>query len=188
MTKHVMIDIETLGTSHLAAIAAIGAVEFDPRGSHIDGGFYCHVDVEDAVRSGMRIEGTTVKWWLGQGDEARGELAKPRRPLPLAKALERLAIYLAGNVATEDTRDELQVWAKGTSFDFGILRCAFDLTRQPLPWRYWNERDYRTIARLVPAVEAPARQGTAHNALSDAIHQAQHLQRILTHAPAEALL
>jgi len=188
MTKHVMIDIETLGTSHLAAIAAIGAVEFDPRSGRIDRGFYCHVDVEDAVRCGMRIEGSTVKWWLVQGDDARGELARPQRPLSLAKALERLAIYLAGNVATEDTHDALQVWAKGTSFDFGILRCAYDLTRQPLPWRFWNERDYRTIARLVPAVEAPARDGTAHNALDDAIHQAQHLNRILAFAPAEVLL
>jgi hypothetical protein len=182
-----MIDLETLGTSQSAAIAAIGAVEFNPRGGELGPAFYCHVDIEDAVAAGLKIEPNTVKWWLRQGEEARAELALPRRPLPLSQALQRLAIFLAGNDNTVDTKGELVVWAKGTSFDCAILRTAYDLVGSELPWHYWNERCYRTIARLVPAIAEPEFDGVAHNALEDAKHQAQHLQMILGSAPVEAL-
>ena len=45
-------------------------------------------------------------------------------------------------------------------------------------WPYRNNRCYRTLKGLLPAIELE-RSGTHHNALDDAITQARHLQKIV---------
>ena len=43
--KHVMLDLETMGNSPLAAIAAIGAIEFDPDAGTLGERFYTTIDL-----------------------------------------------------------------------------------------------------------------------------------------------
>ncbi|HFU1809209.1 TPA: 3'-5' exonuclease, partial [Escherichia coli] len=50
----------------------------------------------------------------------------------------------------------------------------------PCPWRYYNDRDVRTIVELGKTIDFDARtvipfEGVRHNALDDARHQAKYV-------------
>lgn len=174
MTRNIMIDIETMGQGPRAAIAAIGAVEFDPYGQGLGRELYHRVDLRTSVTAGLVIDPETVIWWLKQNDAARAELTSGDH-VPLHFALHDLAQMIKGFSLDED---EAVVWANGTSFDFPILAQAYRAVGSHAPWKYWNERDWRTVRKVGPAVEFE-RVGTHHNALADACHQALHLQRVM---------
>ncbi|ORT44652.1 endodeoxyribonuclease [Escherichia coli] len=53
----------------------------------------------------------------------------------------------------------------------------------PCPWRYYNDRDVRTIVELGKAIDFDARtaipfEGERHNALDDARYQAKYVSVI----------
>lgn len=172
---NVMIDIETMGKGPRSAIAAIGAVEFNPSGGQLGRSFYTLVDLTSSVTAGMVIDADTVLWWLRQAEDARREIAT-EGGTPLPHALQALSIFLIGEGIAGEI-DELIVWANGTSFDFPILAEAYRLCGLPQPWHYFNERDWRTVRKIAQRVEIE-RSGTHHNALGDARHQARQLQMV----------
>ena len=57
------------------------------------------------------------------------------------------------------------------------LSDAYDRAQLPRPWKYYNDRCYRTVKNLRPDVPM-IRGGTHHNALDDAKSQATHLMAI----------
>src|ERR1039458_2426242 len=73
--KNVMLDLETLGTGNDAAIISIGACLFDPRGDGVligvDHRFYARVNPASSVEIGMKIDVSTILWWMQQSDAAR---------------------------------------------------------------------------------------------------------------------
>lgn len=164
---NVMLDLETMGNGPLAAIVAIGAVEFDPDGGVIGRKFYEVVNLESAVRSGGVMDASTVLWWLQQSDAARSAFARPGAELPAA--LQRFAGWLD---------PDARVWGNGAAFDNVILASAYRGLSLQVPWKFWNDRCYRTLKSLHPEVEV-VRRGTHHNAVDDAESQAVHLMKIL---------
>ncbi|EJE5400891.1 3'-5' exoribonuclease, partial [Shigella flexneri] len=87
----------------------------------------------------------------------------------------------------------VQVWGNGANFDNTILRRSYErqgipcrsYERQgiPCPWRYYNDRDVRTIVELGKAIDFDARtaipfEGERHNALDDARYQAKYVSAI----------
>ena len=174
MTRHIMIDLETMGTGPRSAIAAIGAVEFELCGMGLGATLYRRVNLRSAMEAGLVLDADTVLWWLGQSDAARAELTSPDN-VTLQHALYDLAKMIAGPDGDDCSTI---VWANGTSFDFSILAEAYRAVKFQQPWKYWNERDYRTVRKIGPPVECE-RTGTHHNALDDACHQALHLQRVM---------
>ena len=170
-TPHIMLDIETLGTTPGCVIASIGACTFDPESGEVARQtFYDLIDIGDAVGAGLTIEYGTVLWWLRQSDEARAEITRQDARSPLKEALDNLSAWYLEIGADEHT----QVWCNGASFDFTILEAAYRAVNAVSPWSYWQLRCARTARNLLPACETP-RQGVAHNALADAIYQAQCL-------------
>jgi len=179
MQRHIMIDIETLGRGPTAAIVAIGAVAWDqdigqrwhaPRCGKLDT-LHIPVDACDSQRQGGSLDASTVAWWLSKSQAARGALLKQPRLL-LADALDDLSRFFS------PSEDEW-VWANSPAFDLTILRSAYECMGLNTPWCYWQERDYRTLAELLPHVEAPQREGIHHTALDDARHQALHLSSLI---------
>lgn len=159
-----MIDIETLGTNPGCVILSIGAVEFHSEG--ITSEFHAHIDPRSACNAGLTIEPDTVMWWLGQTQEAQKKLVEADT-VSLHDALEAF-------VDTFEWKD-LRVWANGASFDFPILKAAFDAVGRSIPWAYYNETDYRTLKNIVgKSVFDTLRVSptTAHDALADARAQA----------------
>lgn len=163
---NIMIDLETMGTSSNAAIIAIGACKFGSKG--VTDKFYEVVDLGNAVKWGMTMDTSTVLWWMQQSEEARGEFA--RKGISLPAALEAFA----GWIEKDD-----KIWGNGSDFDNVILANAYRLCGQELPWKFWNNRCYRTLKGLFTKIEAGDRAGTHHNALDDAIFQAEHTIRIM---------
>lgn len=170
----VMLDLETMGNGPNAAIVAIGAVAFSIERAEIsDDHFYTRVDLDSSVQHGGVIDSSTVMWWMKQSDEARSEIAKDGgiHIIDTLFEFKRWLQFVADG-------DESRVWGNGASFDNVILRSAYQRRNQKAPWNWWNDRCYRTVRALHRDVPMQ-RVGTHHNALSDAISQANHLIRML---------
>lgn len=168
----IMLDLETMGQQPNAAIVAIGAVEFDPKTQTIGSRFYTVVDLQSEVDAGAKIDASTALWWMRQGDAARGELVKPG--IQIRSALDCFTTWLK----RIDNPGQLKIWGNGSDFDNVILASAYRRIGAEPPWKFWNNRCYRTMKSLHPEVKME-RQGTHHDALDDAESQALHLMAIL---------
>lgn len=177
-----MVDLETLGTGHNAVILSIGAVKFDPHDASVPmDRFYVRVSAESCVQFGLTIDPQTVMWWMNKDRAGARESLFGMDPLDLPTALEGFSIWMGG---------DMPVWGNGATFDNVILRHAFKAINMDCPWKFWNDRCYRTMKNIAPkiAVDTPIeRIGTHHNALDDAMTQANHLQRIFASHILEAI-
>lgn len=177
---HVMVDLETMGKKHNAPIVAIGAVVFDPATGSIGESFYKVVCLESSVNWGAVIDPSTVIWWLRQSSEARSAIVNDDA-IPLQDALLQFREFVSDNVAGGSKK--AQVWGNGASFDNSILRSFYDCIAEDYPWEYWNDRDVRTMVELGQAISFDPKttipfEGSRHNALADAIHQARYVSAI----------
>lgn len=177
---HVMVDLETMGKKHNAPIVAIGAVVFDPATGSIGESFYKVVCLESSVNWGALIDPSTVIWWLKQSSEARSAIVNDDA-IPLQDALLQFREFVSDNVAGGSKK--AQVWGNGASFDNSILRSSYDCIAEDYPWEYWNDRDVRTMVELGQAISFDPKttipfEGSRHNALADAIHQARYVSAI----------
>ncbi|MCZ9596767.1 3'-5' exoribonuclease [Klebsiella quasipneumoniae] len=177
---HVMVDLETMGKKNNAPIVAIGAVVFDPATGSIGESFYKVVCLESSVNWGAVIDPSTVIWWLKQSSEARSAIVNDDA-IPLQDALLQFREFVSDNVAGGSKM--AQVWGNGASFDNSILRSSYDCIAEDYPWEYWNDRDVRTMVELGQAISFDPKttipfEGSRHNALADAIHQARYVSAI----------
>lgn len=167
--KHVMVDLETLGKGPDAAVFAIGAVRFDETGTGST--FYRTIDLQSAVDHGGVIEPDTVIWWMEQHDAARQALIDATGDM--SDVLADFTQFL--NAAALDG-----LWGNGAAFDNAILAQAYRRQGDNPPWQFYKDRCYRTEKAQSP-VKIRKRTGTHHNALDDAITQAEHLINIWKH-------
>lgn len=177
---HVMVVLETMGKKYNAPIVAIGAVVFDPATGSIGESFYKVVCLESSVNWGAVIDPSTVIWWLKQSSEARSAIVNDDA-IPLQDALLQFREFVSDNVAGGSKK--AQVWGNGASFDNSILRSSYDCIAEDYPWEYWNDRDVRTMVELGQAISFDPKttipfEGSRHNALADAIHQARYVSAI----------
>lgn len=160
--REAMIDTETLGTKPGAAILSIGAVMFGPSG--LGAQFYSPIDLTSCVDVGLTIDPATVAWWMRQSDDARAA-AFSTDAAPLTDVLLDLAIWFAEQKAERP-------WCHGATFDIPLLDAAYEACKLAPAWKFWNVRDTRTLYDLA-GVKVNRSTGTHHNALHDAINQAE---------------
>lgn len=161
---HVMIDIETLGTTPGSLILSIGAVAFDQRGVHHDKFAHWAIDPASCTAAGLTIDPATVAWWMRQSDAARAA-AFSEGATHLSDVLQTLASWFLSH-------DCEQVWCHGATFDVPLLDAAYRAAALKAPWAFWNARCTRTLYELA-GVSPDRSKGTHHNALDDAINQAE---------------
>ncbi|EFL0486083.1 exonuclease [Escherichia coli] len=171
---HLMIDLETMGKNPDAPIISIGAIFFDPQTGDMGPEFRKTIDLET---TGGVIDRDTIKWWLKQSREAQSAILTDETPLD--DALLQLREFIDENSG----EFFVQVWGNGANFDNTILRRSYERQGIPCPWRYYNDRDVRTIVELGKAIGFDARtaipfEGERHNALDDARHQAKYVSAI----------
>jgi len=159
---NLMVDLETLGNGSNAVILSLGVARFDKYG--IKDSVYLRIDEQSCVNAGLRMDVSTVLWWMKQSDAARAAFDQPG--IQLADALEKFSEWVPEGAC---------VWGNGATFDNVILSNAYRAVGMRQPWDFWNDRCYRTVKNLYPEVEAPEFTGAKHNALDDAVHQAKHL-------------
>ena len=168
--NHVMVDIETLGTRPGDVILSIGAVWFAPD-KGIKSSLHISIDVESSKAAGLRAQKSTLDWWAQQSDEAR--TAAFAGELSLESALKQFAMWVPKSGAEND----LRVWGNGANFDNALLAAAYRAMKIEPPWKYWNDRCYRTMASMFMKTKVE-RVGTGHNALDDATTQALRLLKM----------
>ncbi|WP_439953589.1 3'-5' exoribonuclease domain-containing protein, partial [Escherichia coli] len=140
---HLMIDLETMGKNPDAPIISIGAIFFDPQTGDMGPEFSKTIDLETA---GGVIDRDTIKWWLKQSREAQSAIMTDE--IPLDDALLQLREFIDENSG----EFFVQVWGNGANFDNTILRRSYERQGIPCPWRYYNDRDVRTIVELGKAI------------------------------------
>ena len=171
---HLMIDLETMGTNPDAPINSIGGKFFDPETGEMGPEFSKTIDLDTA---GGVIDRDVIKWWLKQSREAQSAILTDE--IPLDDALLQLREFIDENSG----EFFVQVWGNGANFDNTILRRSYERQGIPCPWRYYNDRDVRTIVELGKAIDFDARtaipfEGERHNALDDARYQAKYVSAI----------
>lgn len=164
--KNVMLDLETMGNTPNSAIISIGAVKFDNSGLGEE--FHAVVDLESSVSNNGAIDASTVLWWMGQSESARNVFKQKGEHINTV--LQKFSMFLGA--------DDCVIWGNGAAFDNVILASAYRNSLLTVPWKFWNDRCYRTMKSLYPSIKLN-RIGVLHNALDDAKSQALHLIEIL---------
>lgn len=169
--EHLSIDIETLGTRPGSIVLSVGLVPFtlnepvNPENAE-----YWRISLVDSLIVGLQADRDTLDWWAKQTTEARAALEQGE-----VRTLASTGYRLEHVLATHCT-EKCLVWMKGPSFDGVLLTAALEVAGRKVPWKYWQERDVRTIC---DGVHEPKREGTHHNAADDAVHQAVWVRQAL---------
>lgn len=190
----IMLDLETMGTAPGSAITQIGAVGFDPTSGTLGPAFYARISLKSCVGRGLTMDPDTVLWWMGQSDAARAEFAKPA--VDIGDGLDMFSAWLNDG----NPHEKVRVWGNGAAFDNALLTDAYRRIHGEVPWRFWNDRCYRTLKSEFKSIPMPDErtladyqamglhltpgftmdfEPTAHNALWDAVRQADHCIQIL---------
>lgn len=163
LPMHCMIDLETVDNSPISGIASIGACMFDSE--KIYSKFYIVVDWETGVALGLTSSQSTLDWWSQQSVEAR-KIFDPETPKEnIVDALKKFFDWFKQANGKE-------FWGNGADFDNSIMNMACRVTGVKPTWKYTNSRCFRTIKN---GRYMNNRSGTYHNALDDAITQAQYM-------------
>lgn len=172
-----MCDVETIGTRPGCVVLSIGAVGFDPSTSSISNEFYTIINRKSSRELGLFEDRATIAWWNKRSDAARTILTEVDSILApsVGEALDSFSAYV------KSFGGSVRLWTCGPDFDSAIIAHLYAVTGRPLPWRYTNNRCYRTLKNLVTRVAQPDRHGVHHNALDDARHQAVHAMQCLAY-------
>ncbi len=159
----VMVDLETTDNKCTSAIASIGACTFDQNG--IWSKFYVVVDVDTCKAAGMSESQGTLEWWSKQSPQARQIFNSKTPKMSLTDALTAFAHWYKA------ARGKC-FWGNGADFDNAIMAYAYGLVGIKQPWNFGDNRCFRTIKN---GAYMTTRKGVYHNALDDAITQAQYM-------------
>jgi len=94
-------------------------------------------------------------------------------------ALAQIALFMERLCPDEGQR---RVWGNGPAFDNEKLRQLFIDCDLPVPWRFYNDRCFRTIKGMFSASLLHIKQSeeTKHHACYDATNEALNLLRYVS--------
>jgi len=164
-----MVDLETLGTAPGSVILSIGAVTFDPVFGAVGAkAFYRVIDQASCEAVGLTVDPATVAWWERQDQAARDALKVDPR---------QVRDVLADFTAWWRASGGRKFWAHGPNFDETLLAAVYRACGAIPPWKYWDCRCTRTIYAAAGDIKPDRAAGQHHNALDDAIAQAEAVCR-----------
>lgn len=168
-TSVIVLDIETLDTRPTAAIIAIAAVRIDPyEVNPVVHSFCAFIDPRSAMQYGT-VDAGTLAWWMQQTDKVR---AQWEGTTSLRDGLLNFSAWFPD--------ENREVYGRGSDFDNTILAHAYRVLEIPMPWKFRNNRCLRTLTALAPSVPF-VRAAVEHDALADAIAEAEHLVKLYKH-------
>lgn len=186
MTTKVMVDLETLGKEPGSIVLAIGAVAFDMDTRYVGAEetghqFSTYLDPISQQNAGLKIDANTVLWWMDQAEEARQAIVQAtKHPFHLALvSFSEWLEFVCGEDLEEVDYLDVEIWGNGANFDAPMLRALYKAAGVRCPWGFWSESCHRTTRRRLHQrykdLGEPEFQGERHNALHDAVHQANVL-------------
>lgn len=174
--KDVMLDLETLGTEPGSVILSIGATFFNANG--LGEQMYIVINTQSALEAGLKLDPRTVEWWSKQSAEARSVTAlAATSTVSLEQALQMFSNWLEMRTDPKKVR----IWGNGSDFDNVMMQFAYKAAGLPYPVKFYNHRCFRTLKNIAPELGSatPERAGVHHDALDDAIFQAECAVRML---------
>lgn len=175
---HIMLDIETLSANTNTVVLSIGAARFDIKTGTVEKSRQWNIsDLEAQQAKGREITADTVKWWLKRSPAAiEGTFFAPKT-YTTKQALEEFVFFC--KIDTLEQR-KIFIWGNGNMFDNAIIRSLCKDFGVEYPCPYPNDLDLRTVKFLFRDKKVESiKSGTAHNAVDDAINQAQYLGKLI---------
>jgi hypothetical protein len=194
-TKHLMIDLETLGDGSRADVPVLqggGAVFSIENGEAIiyekwSVNFGLDLATQDVVSPPVCKK--TMDWWQKQPEDVRNDVffpkARTERTNPNHVVLcDRNTDTAAASVNRLHllTRCSTTIWADVD--DFTWLTSLFNRYNMVPPWAYNAKRDYRTVRHMAVAknggpLKPHPQVGASHNGADDAVWQCHMLAKYL---------
>lgn len=166
--EHMMLDLETFGTRPGCVLRSIGMVQFHPEGDYLGAEFYANFTESDQLSLGCHKDPDTVEWWKRQSAESQAQLLVDQKSFRIVAS--DMIDFFRGNGGKF-------IWSQGANFDIVLLEHSLLLAGFKPPWRFYNARDTRTAYSMANFdTKTLKRNGTYHNALDDAKHQARCVQ------------
>lgn len=172
MSQHVMLDLETLGTSADAVILSVGAVVFDSDLSDVseEDGFYAVLSMGQQLRKGRTVDPNTFRWWMRQSKDARHSIADDKvKRWGVKQALDKLQELIPEKPAG--------VWGNGSDFDNAMLQHLAAQYGYTL-WPFWKNRCFRTFTNLYDPQKHLRPVENPHHALLDCHNQVLWMHNI----------
>lgn len=167
--RDIMLDIEALGKRATGVILQVGMVAFDIHTGEVGPSLEFNFDLADSLRSGFQVGGGTIKWWMRQPDTARQAVLSS----PTQTIIDGLLMITKFCKQFTDPR----LWSHAT-FDTSMLNYHFDKMGLPVPYRYKQQLDLRTMAFIAGEydtfVKRP-KKGIKHTAKFDCLAQVKQL-------------
>ena len=170
--RHVMIDIECLGTGDMPVVLSIGIIKFDPWGDYRDMPIeslrtkYLRPSFESCQAIGCDIDEDTLDWWAKQDPVVLDEAFNEEGRISLRKAMKELYRHCLGCT---------HYWGHGAQFDYGILEHIAAKLERGVPWRFYQVRDSRTVFDMANP-DRPS--DLKHHALYDCLSQIIGVQNV----------
>lgn len=177
--NHIMVDLETLGTKPTSVFLSLAAIQFDIDTGQTGKLFDEHIELETALRYGLTMNASTIEWWMKQDADTRRQMFNNK--LPLSTVLIKFSNFIHEMSVDLNVPEPLLFWGNSASFDLGILGNAFDVVDIERPWKYSDERCYRTVTKLFPDVGKDIENKHNHVPLADCFYQIARLHKVWTH-------
>ena len=175
---HIMLDLETLGTSTFANIIRIGAVKFELcQPPTKEGSFDTFINPVSCAKVGLKCDGDTLDWWLQQPLFTETVETSIRYGIELEEALDHFSCWI--NKQYNPLTDTLHIWGNGSTSDNTWMESAYKLCNKECPWKIWSNKDLRTFlwncereTGVNPKKELEF-EGKKHDPIDDCIYQVQ---------------
>lgn len=170
---HIALDLESYSKRPSALVLSVGLAAFTLQGGLV-GTFYVEPNKEEQRAAGRDEDPATVAWWESQNEAAREVLKSPG--VSIDKSLAGIRAFFS---RFQDRNYRVAgVWGWGADFDNAMLQDLFRHFDEPPPYDYRVNRCGRTIVEMLGAPK-PVAHGTHHNAVDDAIYQAERIRQAL---------
>lgn len=181
---HIVIDLETLGLSHDAAIISIGGVALDTAYEPVSYFASGPISMRSNDTCGRTVDASTVAWWLDQPAEVRKfsfmtTVDDGFSGAYLSSALRDFFIW------GDFEHAKKKVWGNGPEFDNVILAAAWERTAaksEIWSWPYYNNQSIRTIRLIAEQLKLDVMEREPliqHVALYDAYAEALYLRDVM---------
>lgn len=166
---HTMLDIETYSAESNAAIAQISAVDFYVSEEfNLESQFTANINQKSNQAINRHYSEETLNWWKDRPIEVKKSLMTDQRNID--DVIKDFIKWLS---------PKSLIWCQGASFDIPIIKSTLSALNIETPWKYWNERDSRTLFKTLDVDMQANRSESAHNSLVDCMDQARVLNHLL---------
>lgn len=179
-----MVDIETMSTSRNAVIHQAAFIGVDPRNmNEVVTHDAFNLPVQPQIESGRHVSYKWLQWMFG--GKHVDQRAVTRFLTSHDGDSDELVALVRGFVrkikrAIESADGQVELWARGTDFDFPNLQGLIEACGETVPWTYDSVCDLRTVMRQLGLKkdQIDSHDIVQHIALEDCRYQLRQLDAV----------